>query len=617
MEVLEESSAFPYSRQARIYGYGNDGGGTMLQKIRQQWKDVVGQELISYATGMLGSGSGVEDLPLVVQTPPKPGMGDLAFPLFPYAKILHMAPDRLAGTLKTRLESRTDLPKGTMLTAGPYLNIKADISSLATDLYQAIVEQSSSYGKNTTLASKRVMVEFSCPNTNKPLHLGHLRNDSIGESLAAILKANGATVRKVNLINNRGVHICKSMLAYQKFGNGETPESSGMKSDHLVGKYYVRFAQWEKEDPTALQQAQDMLKKWEDGDPEVMALWRLMNKWTIDGVEQTYRDTCVSFDQYYFESETYRLGKDNVLKGLEKGVFYREEDGSVWIDLAEIGLDKKVLLRKDGTSLYLTQDIGTAISRHADWPFDSLIYVVGSEQIYHFKVLFHVLGKLGYTWANELHHLSYGMVNLPEGKMKSREGTVVDADDLVAQLTSLAAGEIIAKERENDVGDIEATSRAIALGALNYFLLQTSPTKDMVFNPAESLSFSGNTGPYLQYMGARICSMLRKFETMDPAYGSVVFDGTRLVLEDERELVKLLAKYGEAVEEAGRNLDPSVITAYLYELSRLFSHYYHDNQILKAGSPEMVKARVGLSSMVLRVLKNAYALVGIPFLETM
>jgi arginyl-tRNA synthetase len=461
------------------------------------------------------------------------------------------------------------------------------------------------------------MVEFSCPNTNKPLHLGHLRNDAIGQSISAILEANGAEVRKVNLINNRGVHICKSMLAYQQFGNGETPESSGVKGDHLVGTYYVRFAQWEKEDPSVTESAQQMLKAWEAGDPEVLDLWNRMNKWTLEGIDETYRKTGISFDQFYYESDTYTLGKDKVLMGLDQGVFYREEDGSVWIDLEEIKLDKKVLLRKDGTSLYLTQDIGTAIARHEDWPFDSLIYVVASEQTYHFKVLFHVLEKLGYAWAKDLHHLAYGMVNLPEGKMKSREGTVVDADDLIEQLTSLAMQEIKAKEREEAVGDVRLTSEAVALGALNYFLLQANPMKDMVFNPAESISFNGNTGPYLQYMGARISSMVRKAESMAPDFSGIPFDGALLSLPEERELVKMIANFGEVVMDAGRNLNPSAIASYLYELSRLFSKYYHDHPVLKAPSAALVKARFSLVSMVLQVFRNAYALIGIPFLESM
>lgn len=589
----------------------------MLQKVRQQWKDLVEAQLASYAKEVVGEEIASTLVPLAVQTPPKPELGDIAFPLFAYAKALKVAPPKIAADLKTRIEGLADRPAGELLLAGPYLNVKADIAALAADLSAEIHEKGDAFGSNTNKAGTKVMIEFSCPNTNKPLHLGHMRNDSLGESVSAILKANGADVRKVNLVNNRGVHICKSMLAYQKFGNGETPESSGIKGDHLVGKYYVRFAQWEKEDPTATEQAQAMLKKWEEGDPEVLALWNTMNTWTLDGLAESYRKMGVSFDAYYYESNTYKLGKDEVLKGLEKGVFYREADGSVWIDLAEIKLDRKVLLRKDGTSLYMTQDLGTAVARHNDWPFDSLIYVVASEQNYHFKVLFYVLEKLGYSWAKNLHHLSYGMVNLPDGKMKSREGTVVDADDLVDQLTSLAADEIRAKERESEVGDVDATAHAIALAALNYYLLQVSPTKDMVFNPAESISFNGNTGPYLQYMGARISSMLRKYAEMETGYASVPFDPALLDLEDERELIKSLAAYPEAVAKAGAEYDPSIITAYLYDLSRLFSRWYHDNQILKAGTPALVKARVELSAMVLQVLRNAFALVGIPYLPTM
>jgi arginyl-tRNA synthetase len=585
----------------------------MLFKVRQLWKALVEEQIGIYARKMLGSD--VVLPPLAIQTPPKPELGDIAFPLFAYAKLLRMAPPKLASELKTQIEKIDNRPLGDLLIAGPYLNIRIDMNSLASELSTEIASRLDAYGTNESMADQRVTIEFSCPNTNKPLHLGHMRNDSIGESVSAILKANGAEVRKVNLINNRGVHICKSMLAYQKFGNGETPESTGIKGDHFVGKFYVKFANWAKEDPTAEEQAQQMLKKWEDGDQEVLSLWEMMNKWTLDGLARSYETMGISFDAYYYESNTYRFGKDEILKGLANGVFYQEEDGSVWVDLSPINLDKKVLIRKDGTSLYMTQDVGTAIMRHNDWPFDSLVYVVASEQQYHFKVLFYVLDQLGYSWAKNLHHLSYGMVNLPEGKMKSREGTVVDADDLVSQLTELAAFEIHEKQREDLVGDVAKTASSIALGALNYYLLQVIPTKDMVFNPAESISFAGNTGPYLQYMGARICSMLRKFET--EGYEDVGFNSSLLNLSDERELVKQLALYPQIVAKAGEAFDPSVICSYLYELSRLFSKWYHDNPILKAGDKGLVCARIELSRMVLQVLKNAFALIGIPFLESM
>lgn len=587
----------------------------MLDAVRETWKSLIEEQLALYAKEVFGTD--VQLPPLAVQTPPKPELGDLAFPLFAYAKMLRTAPPMLASSLKSRLEKVEDRPLGDLLVAGPYLNVRIDTAALATALSVQLSEQKELYGTNKSMAEKRVTIEFSCPNTNKPLHLGHMRNDSLGESVAAILKANGATVRKVNLINNRGVHICKSMLAYQKFGNGETPQSSGIKGDHLVGKYYVMFAQWAKEDPTAEDQAQEMLRQWEAGNEQVIELWKLMNGWTLDGLHESYQKMGISFDAYYYESETYKYGKDEILKGLEQGVFYREEDGSVWVDLEPIKLDKKVLLRKDGTSLYMTQDVGTAIMRHKDWPFDSLIYVVASEQQYHFRVLFYVLDRLGYDWAKDLHHLSYGMVNLPDGKMKSREGTVVDADELVDTLTSLARKEIEAKEREALVDDIEKTSQSIALGALNYYLLQVTPTKDMIFNPAESISFNGNTGPYLQYMGARISSMLRKYESEYADIQKLGFDSSLLTLSDERELIKQIALYPEVVRKAGASYDPSLLCSYLYDLSKLFSRWYHDNPVLKAATPDLVRSRIELATMVLQVLKNAFGLVGIPFLASM
>ncbi len=587
----------------------------MLDAVRETWKSLIEEQLALYAKEVFGTD--VQLPPLAVQTPPKPELGDLAFPLFAYAKMLRTAPPMLASSLKTRLEKVEDRPLGDLLVAGPYLNVRIDTAALATALSVQLSEQKELYGTNKSMAEKRVTIEFSCPNTNKPLHLGHMRNDSLGESVAAILKANGATVRKVNLINNRGVHICKSMLAYQKFGNGETPQSSGIKGDHLVGKYYVMFAQWAKEDPAAEDQAQEMLRQWEAGNEQVIELWKLMNGWTLDGLHESYQKMGISFDAYYYESETYKYGKDEILKGLEQGVFYREEDGSVWVDLEPIKLDKKVLLRKDGTSLYMTQDVGTAIMRHKDWPFDSLIYVVASEQQYHFRVLFYVLDRLGYDWAKDLHHLSYGMVNLPDGKMKSREGTVVDADELVDTLTSLARKEIEAKEREALVDDIEKTSQSIALGALNYYLLQVTPTKDMIFNPAESISFNGNTGPYLQYMGARISSMLRKYESEYADIQKLGFDSSLLTLSDERELIKQIALYPEVVRKAGASYDPSLLCSYLYDLSKLFSRWYHDNPVLKAATPDLVRSRIELATMVLQVLKNAFGLVGIPFLASM
>lgn len=609
---------------------------------KEEWKSLVQNTL-----QRMYEESGHEGMlsPVVLQVPPKPEMGDLAFPLFAYAKAFSKAPNVLAQELSARINAisedpNVNKPDGEAFALGPYMNVRVNMDSVVSQMYGKIKSSGASYGHSNLLGAKKVMIEFSCPNTNKPLHLGHVRNDCIGQSMSQILKACGADVMKVNLINNRGVHICKSMLAYQKFGNGETPESSGIKGDHLVGNYYVRFAEWEaqelkkdtaaniakgmsEEEAKALakkengpdMEAQAMLRKWEQGDPQVMDLWRLMNGWTLDGVAQTYERTGISFDKYYYESDTYKLGKDKVLEGLERGIFQKADDGSVYIDNSDIGLDRKILLRRDGTSIYITQDIGTAINRHEDWPFDSLIYVVASEQNYHFKVLFHVLEKLGYSWAKDLHHLSYGMVFLPEGKMKSREGTVVDADNLIDDLTKMAKDQILEKGREGDLDDVDGTAHKIALGALNYYILQFNPNKDFVFNPKESLSFNGNTGPYLQYMGARISSMLRKYD--EAAYHDVAFNPAVLSLEDEREMLKMLSSFPEVVGKACTQYDPSIVCAFLYDLSKKFSHWYHDNQILKADTPELVKARVSLCEMVLQVMKNAFDLVGIPFLEKM
>lgn len=611
----------------------------MLEETKEQWKNIVETEVIAFASE---KGIDVGAIGLGMGKPPKRELGDIAFPLFPYAKALAMSPPQIANEIKRRLDVKPGLPSGTLLVAGPYLNVKIDLASIASSLSHLVESQGDDYGHNTQLSGKKYMVEFSCPNTNKPLHLGHMRNDSLGESVSELLLASGAEVRKVNLINNRGVHICKSMWAYQKFGNGESPESTGEKGDHFVGRYYVRYAQYEKDVINAALAAagdnltdkekeeitekakasanaapQAMLRKWEEGDEETLALWNLMNKWTLDGLAESYRNMGIHFDTYYYESNTYKLGKEEVLKGLEKGVFYKAEDGTVRIDLAPIGLDTKVLLRADGTSIYMTQDLGTAVSRHNDFPFDSMIYVVASEQRYHFTVLFYALKKLGYKWADELHHLSYGMVNLPTGRMKSREGTVVDADDLLVDLTQLSKDEIIAKNREDEVGDIDETARKIALGALNYYLLQVTPTKDMIFNPAESISFTGNTGPYLQYMGARISSMLRKFEVVKDEYKDIAFDPSLLSTEDEQSLITLVGSFPSVISRAAQGLDPSLVCAFLYETCSVFSHYYHDNQILKAETPALVFARITLAKMVLQVLKNAFAIIGVPFLASM
>lgn len=582
-------------------------GDVMNAETKSKWADAVYQAIVTMA-----SQANIEaDLPRpVVLTPPKPELGDIAIAMFAYSKAFHKAPAALASAVREALMADPSSPKGEILIEGGYLNVRLGLADLAMQLFtQARTE---GFGHTSSLKGRRIMVEFSCPNTNKPLHLGHMRNDSIGSCVARLLKACGADVRKVNLINNRGVHICKSMLAYQKFSKGEDPASSGIKGDHLVGEYYVKFANWAKEDPTAEAQAQEMLEKWEAGDPETIALWTRMNGWTLDGLEESYKAMGISFDKYYYESNTYKLGKDKILEGLAKGVFTREEDGSVQVDLAPIKLDKKVLLRRDGTSLYITQDIGTAIARHEDWPFDTLIYVVASEQIYHFKVLFYILGLLGFDWAKSLYHLAYGMVYLPDGRMKSREGTVVDADELLRQLTEMALEEIRKKDREGELDDAARTAHYVALGAINYYLLQVNPMRDMTFNPAESLSFTGNSGPYLQYMGARLSSILKRYE------GSLDgFDPSLLTLDDERSIIKALASYPDVLDKSAESYDPSLLCTYVFELSKVFSHWYHDTQILKAETTELSKARVGLCLMLLETFKSAYEIIGIPFLEEM
>lgn len=598
------------------------------------------KEIVSKAVTEFFNAKGVEIDPalmekIVVQNAPNPEMGDLGVPMFVFAKAARMAPPAIAAGVA---ECIKDYKLGKILAVGPYVNIKLDKAGAASPILKAIAEQGAAYGSfnqegKKPLAGRKVMIEFSSPNTNKPLHLGHVRNDALGESVSRILKAAGADVCKVDLINNRGVHICKSMLAYKWFHEekGDTPESLGMKGDHFVGQCYVEFDKWLKGEkdkpetahPEAAQQAEDMLIKWEAGDPEVRALWEKMNKWTFDGVKETYARTGVSFDKYYFESDTYLKGKDEILKGLEKGVFFKAEDGSVRIDVTDVvgkGKDEdnheKVLLRKDGTSVYITQDIGTAISRHNDWAFNQLVYVVASEQNYHFKILFHILKKLGFDWAEKLYHLSYGLVNLPSGRMKSREGTVVDADDLIDSLHADALEAIKERGRDGDV-DADDVAEKVALGALHYYMLQATPIKDMLFNPAESLSFNGNTGPYLQYMGARINSILGKAKEAGINEDSSDAAVALLTSEDEWALIKQLGDYPVMVEKAAENLDPSTIAGYVYETAKLFSKFYQTCSIVNAEDAQLAGARLYLADCTLQVIKNAMNLVLVPYLEKM
>lgn len=597
-----------------------------MTNLKEQCSIIVADALNKFATeNNLQTSIPIENL--VIETPPNPEMGDVGIPMFPFAKVLRKAPPMIAEAVVAIVsKDERSASIGQFLAVGPYVNLKLNKVAAISDTLVLIQNQGEKYGTldskgEVPLKGRRVMVEFSSPNTNKPLHLGHLRNDALGESISRILKEAGAEVYKVNIINNRGVHICKSMLAYQKFHQpkGETPETLNIKSDRFVGDCYVEFDKWNKQDSSAETQAQELLVKWEQGDKEVHELWETMNNWAIHGIQQTYKRTGVSFDKLYYESDTYLKGKEEILKGLEEGIFYKEEDGSVWVDLAEIGLDKKVLLRKDGTALYMTQDIGTAIYRHKDWAFNQLVYVVGSEQQYHFKVLFYVLKKLGYQWADQLYHLSYGMVNLPEGKMKSREGTVVDADDLINSLRDGALEEIATKGREEAVGNPNEVAESIALGALHYYLLQTTPTKDMLFNPKESLSFNGNTGPYLQYMGARICSILKKAEEKGVSVAKGTDGAELLSHETEWELIKILGEYPKTVVKAAQDLDPSQVATYLYNVAKSFSRFYHDCPALGIAqeNPQLASARLALIQATRIVLKKGLNLILVPFLETM
>ena len=573
---------------------------------------------------------------IVVQNAPNPEMGDLGSPMFIFSKAFKMPPVQIASGVVGFIKNCS---LGEVLAVGPYVNIKLDKSSSALPVLHAIEEQQDDYGSfmsdgTKPLAGRRVMVEFSSPNTNKPLHLGHLRNDALGESVSRILKKAGAKVFKVDLINNRGVHICKSMLAYKLFHekNGDTPESLGIKGDHFVGQCYVEFDRYLKGEkdkpetahPEAAQMAEDMLVEWEKGNPEVRALWEKMNKWTLDGVKETYDRTNVSFDKLYMESETYLKGKDEILKGLEKGIFFKADDGSVRIDVTDVvgkGKDEdaheKVLLRKDGTSVYITQDIGTAISRHDDWDFNQLVYVVASEQNYHFKILFHILKKLGFDWTENLYHLSYGLVNLPSGRMKSREGTIVDADDLLDSLHADALCAIKERGRDEQVGDADDVAEKVALGALHYYLLQATPIKDMLFNPEESLSFNGNTGPYLQYMGARINSILAKASESGIKIDNSEEAVSLLSGEDEWALIKQLGDFPSVVKRAAENLDPSCVAIYLYDTAKLFSKFYQNCSILNAENSMLAGARLYLANCTLTVIKNAMNLVLVPYLEKM
>ena len=567
---------------------------------------------------------------LQVQKTRKEFEGDYTVVVFPLLKKSRKSPEMTANELGEHLVSATPEIKSYNVIKG-FLNLSLDASFWADRFAEIIADKQ--FG--TAAPTGRVMmIEYSSPNTNKPLHLGHIRNNLLGYSVAEILKANGHEVIKANLVNDRGIHICKSMIAWQRFGEGETPASSGMKGDHLVGKYYVEFdkhykaeikelmaagksEEEAKKQAPLLLAAQEMLRKWEMGDEEVRALWTTMNGWVYDGFDVTYKALGVDFDKVYYESQTYLLGKSLVEEGLAKEVFYRREDNSVWIDLTGDGLDEKLLLRGDGTSVYMTQDLGTAFRRFEDNKLDDMIYVVGNEQNYHFQVLKLVLKKLGYAeWSDHITHLSYGMVELPEGKMKSREGTVVDADDLIEDMVKTA------REMSAELGKLdgcteeeaEAVSTMVGLGALKYFILKVDPKKTMLFDPRESIDFNGNTGPFIQYTHARICSVLRK-----AADQGITFEGKAdaAMIGEEIELVKMLSEYPATVAAAGENFAPSIIGAYIYELAKSFNGYYHDHSILKEENAEVRKLRLQLATTVASVIRKGMKLLGIEVPERM
>lgn len=563
-----------------------------------------------------------------VQKTRKEFTGDFTVNVFPFLRLSKLKPEETATQIGEWLVANEADIVAFEVVKG-FLNLTlsdAYWSNLITEAFN-----NANYGKGEP-TDKTVLVEYSSPNTNKPLHLGHLRNIFLGFSVAEILKANGHNVVKTQIINDRGIHICKSMLAWQRFGNGETPESSGIKGDHLVGKYYVIFdkefkkqitelveqgktkEEAEKEAPILLE-AQEMLRQWEAKDPEVTQLWETMNSWVYAGFDSTYTQMGVDFDQLYYESDTYLLGKKVVEEGLEKGIFYKNEDGSVWIDLTEDGLDEKLLLRKDGTAVYMTQDIGTAILRSQDFPsMSQMIYTVGNEQDYHFKVLFLILSKLGYEWAKECYHLSYGMVELPEGKMKSREGTVVDADDLMNQMVEAARSEAQEHGSFDDLTQEQADelSDMIGMAALKYFLLKVDPKKKMLFDPKESIDLNGNTGPFIQYAHARICSIRNRAENFKP-----VSEMPENAGEKERELVKLIGEYPQAVKDAGAQFSPATLSNYTYELVKAYNSFYQSVPIFKAETENEVNWRVQLSTVTGKIIESAMLLLGIRVPEKM
>lgn len=573
----------------------------------------------------------VEAKDVQLQETRKEFAGDLTVVVFPFTRCSRKSPEETAKELGEYLKQHIVEVREYNVVKG-FLNIEISSAYWLGVLNDVAVDEKYGYVKENS--GRSIMIEYSSPNTNKPLHLGHIRNNLLGWSVSEIQKANGHDVKMVNLVNDRGIHICKSMIAWQKFANGATPEMTGMKGDHFVGDYYVRFdkeykveikqlidggmpEEEAKKNAPILLEAQEMLRKWEAGDKETVDLWREMNKWVLKGFDETYKLMGIGFDKIYYESQTYKKGRDLVLKGVADGVLYRKDTGSVWADLTPDGLDHKLLLRDDGTSVYMTQDIGTAYDRFNEFKIDEEVYVVGNEQNYHFQVLSLVCKKLGFDWADKIKHLSYGMVELPEGKMKSREGTVVDADDLMQEMINTA------RETSRELGKLDGYSEAeaedvyrkVALGALKYFILKVDPKKTMMFNPKESIDFNGNTGPFIQYTYTRIRSVLRK--AAETGMVPVVTDTNIAISDKEQDLIKLIAKLPATVKEAGDNYSPALLANYSYELAKEFNQFYHDFSILKEEDAALKNFRLLLADQCSKAIKDAMGMLGIEMPERM
>ncbi|MEM6643973.1 MAG: arginine--tRNA ligase [Bacteroidota bacterium] len=568
---------------------------------------------------------------LALQPTRKEFEGAYTFVIFPYLKVTKANPETSGKRLGEWLQANVAEVEGFNVVKG-FVNLEISHKAWIYALKE-IIDQSE-FG---TLPAKneKVMVEFSSPNTNKPLHLGHLRNNFLGDSIARIFDACGYEVMKVNLVNDRGIHICKSMLAYQKYGNGETPEQAGLKGDHLIGKYYVKFdeayrkeiaelvasgvdAEKAKKEASSIVEAQEMLKKWEDQDPETVALWTQMNEWVYQGFDRTYERMGITFDKMYKESQTYLLGKGIVEEGLEKEVFFRKENRSVWVDLTEEGMDEKLVLRGDGTAVYMTQDMGTSDMKHQDFPFDKNIFVVGNEQDYHFKVLFSIMKKLGRAYASGMHHLSYGMVDLPTGKMKSREGTVVDADDLLQEMfdTAKAHTEALGKIENMELEEANKLYEMLGIGALKYFLLKVDPKKRMLFKPQESIQFQGHTGPFIQYTHARIAAIMRRARALE---SSLDFDAEKISILDRREseLIYRVTDFEKVIAEAAREYSPSIIAQYAFDLAKDYNGFYQEVPIFNEENKDLMAFRICLSMVTARVLSRSMGLLGIDVPERM